>query len=173
MLHACLQVNFEPGNRVSWGDVQLELLQYHFHTPSEHAWDGQRSAMEAHLVHRNTATGMEWSCACASFLTVQSSSSWGVGRPAQQHGGAIKGADRQQQQAQNQGQHATTQQQQPKQQNDAEGSSTILFVAVNNMYKYASAQTTQSKKGIWLTCSYCNVVSAVSLLTLLLQVALL
>jgi carbonic anhydrase len=52
-----MQVNFEPGNRVTWGDAQLELLQYHFHTPSEHAWDGQRSAMEAHLVHRNTATG--------------------------------------------------------------------------------------------------------------------
>lgn len=53
----CLQVNFEPGNSVAWGDAQLELLQFHFHTPSEHAWDGQRSAMEAHLVHRNTATG--------------------------------------------------------------------------------------------------------------------
>lgn len=52
-----IQVNFEPGNSVAWGDAQLELLQFHFHTPSEHAWDGQRSAMEAHLVHRNTATG--------------------------------------------------------------------------------------------------------------------
>lgn len=57
MLCAVLQVNFQPGNIVSWGNAQLELLQYHFHTPSEHAWDGQRSAMEAHLVHRNTATG--------------------------------------------------------------------------------------------------------------------
>jgi carbonic anhydrase len=57
MLCAVLQVNFQPGNSVSWGDAQLELLQYHFHTPSEHAWDGQRSAMEAHLVHKNTATG--------------------------------------------------------------------------------------------------------------------
>eukprot|EP00878_Enallax_costatus_P019696 GHUV01020786.1.p1 GENE.GHUV01020786.1~~GHUV01020786.1.p1 ORF type:complete len:333 (+),score=85.23 GHUV01020786.1:274-1272(+) len=52
-----IQVNFQPGNSVSWGQQQLELLQYHFHTPSEHAWDGQRSAMEAHLVHRNMSTG--------------------------------------------------------------------------------------------------------------------
>ncbi|KAF6251940.1 alpha carbonic anhydrase [Scenedesmus sp. NREL 46B-D3] len=52
-----IQVNFEPGNSVSWGGAQLQLLQYHFHTPSEHAWGGQRRAMEAHLVHRERATG--------------------------------------------------------------------------------------------------------------------
>ncbi|KAF8073239.1 ecaA [Scenedesmus sp. PABB004] len=52
-----IQVNFEPGNVLSWRGEQLELLQFHFHTPSEHAFDGRRAAMEAHLVHRNPATG--------------------------------------------------------------------------------------------------------------------
>jgi carbonic anhydrase len=32
---------------------RLELLQYHFHEPGEHAVSGRRGAMEAHLVHRD------------------------------------------------------------------------------------------------------------------------
>jgi carbonic anhydrase len=39
------------------GGAQLELLQFHFHTPSEHAFDGERAAMEVHLVHKNKVTG--------------------------------------------------------------------------------------------------------------------
>lgn len=35
------------------GDVPYKLLQFHFHTPSEHARKGERYAMEAHLVHKN------------------------------------------------------------------------------------------------------------------------
>lgn len=31
---------------------QLELLQFHFHTPSEHAFSGNRYPMEVHLVHK-------------------------------------------------------------------------------------------------------------------------
>lgn len=61
-LHCCPtlnQVNFEPSaaNSITWHGTQLQLLQYHFHTPSEHSIDGQRAAMEAHLVHRNADTG--------------------------------------------------------------------------------------------------------------------
>lgn len=33
------------------GDVPYKLLQFHFHTPSEHARKGERYAMEAHFVH--------------------------------------------------------------------------------------------------------------------------
>lgn len=33
------------------------LLQFHFHTPSEHTLDGKHLAMEAHLVHKNLETG--------------------------------------------------------------------------------------------------------------------
>jgi carbonic anhydrase len=35
------------------GDVPYKLLQFHFHTPSEHARDGERFAMEVHLVHKS------------------------------------------------------------------------------------------------------------------------
>lgn len=47
---ACWQVNFKPGNIATVGGVELELLQFHFHTPSEHAMDGKRAPMEVHLV---------------------------------------------------------------------------------------------------------------------------
>jgi len=35
------------------GDIPYKLLQLHFHTPSEHAINGQRAAMEVHLVHQS------------------------------------------------------------------------------------------------------------------------
>lgn len=35
------------------GDVPYALLQFHFHTPSEHARQGQRYPMEVHLVHQS------------------------------------------------------------------------------------------------------------------------
>jgi carbonic anhydrase len=35
------------------GDVPYSLLQFHFHTPSEHARQGQRYPMEVHLVHQS------------------------------------------------------------------------------------------------------------------------
>jgi carbonic anhydrase len=46
-----------PSVRTGAGDKSLELLQYHFHTPSEHTIDGIHSSMEVHLVHKNTKTG--------------------------------------------------------------------------------------------------------------------
>ncbi|MES9978664.1 MAG: carbonic anhydrase family protein [Candidatus Thiodiazotropha sp. 6PLUC5] len=35
------------------GDHPYKLLQFHFHTPSEHAREGQRYPMEVHLVHKS------------------------------------------------------------------------------------------------------------------------
>lgn len=55
--HGTMQVNFQPGNLAFIDDMELELLQFHFHAPSEHAIDGKRYAMEVHLVHKNKATG--------------------------------------------------------------------------------------------------------------------
>ena len=52
-----LQVRFRPGNIWHLGSRQLELLQFHFHSPSEHAMDGRRDAMEAHLVHKDKDKG--------------------------------------------------------------------------------------------------------------------
>lgn len=34
------------------GDTRYELLQFHFHTPSEHQVDGRRAPLEQHLVHQ-------------------------------------------------------------------------------------------------------------------------
>jgi carbonic anhydrase len=48
-----IQVDAPPGNTITVGGETYELAQFHFHTPSEHAIDGTRQAMELHLVHRN------------------------------------------------------------------------------------------------------------------------
>jgi carbonic anhydrase len=47
-----LQVNLPGGDRLSVGDEEYELLQFHLHTPSEHTVKGVRFPMEAHFVHR-------------------------------------------------------------------------------------------------------------------------
>ena len=56
--HGTMQVNFEEGKYTTTVDGRtLNLVQFHFHTPSEHAIDGQHSAMEVHLVHQDVDTG--------------------------------------------------------------------------------------------------------------------
>lgn len=55
--HGTMQVNFPAGQTCSLGDREFELLQFHFHAPSEHSMDGVRGAMEVHLVHKDKATG--------------------------------------------------------------------------------------------------------------------
>lgn len=47
-----IQVNFPEGNYATIGGVKYNLLQYHFHTTSEHTLDGQSFPLEAHLVHK-------------------------------------------------------------------------------------------------------------------------
>jgi carbonic anhydrase len=47
-----VQVNYAPGSGITVGGKRFELLQFHFHTPSEHALGGHRAALEAHLVHK-------------------------------------------------------------------------------------------------------------------------
>lgn len=39
-------------NKLRLKGREFNLVQFHFHTPSEHAFDGLRFPMEAHLVHR-------------------------------------------------------------------------------------------------------------------------
>jgi carbonic anhydrase len=50
-----IQANYAPGSSMTVGGEKYELLQFHFHTPSEHQIAGKASAMEVHLVHRNAA----------------------------------------------------------------------------------------------------------------------
>lgn len=46
-----IQANVKEGSGLAIGKARYELKQFHFHTPSEHAVDGKRTAMEAHFVH--------------------------------------------------------------------------------------------------------------------------
>jgi carbonic anhydrase len=48
-----VQVNYDAGSWLEAGDTRYELVQFHFHRPSEEVIDGQRFAMVAHLVHRD------------------------------------------------------------------------------------------------------------------------
>ncbi|MCB1652117.1 MAG: carbonic anhydrase family protein [Alphaproteobacteria bacterium] len=47
-----VQINFAPGSKLEVGGITYDLLQLHFHTPSEHYLDGAPYPMEMHLVHK-------------------------------------------------------------------------------------------------------------------------
>ena len=49
-----LQVNYAPGSYIVLEGQQYQLLQFHFHTPSEHEIGSQSFPMEGHLVHKNS-----------------------------------------------------------------------------------------------------------------------
>ncbi|MBU0946840.1 MAG: carbonic anhydrase family protein [Proteobacteria bacterium] len=50
-----VQVNYAPGSSITVDGHTYNLLQFHFHTPSENTVKGQFFAMEAHLVHSDDA----------------------------------------------------------------------------------------------------------------------
>lgn len=50
-----IQVNYPPGSWVKIGEQKYDLLQFHFHTPSEHTVNNRAAGMELHLVHKNQA----------------------------------------------------------------------------------------------------------------------
>lgn len=59
-LKVCLmlvQVTPQKGNTAQAAGNEMDLVQWHFHTPSEHTFDGQKKSMEAHLVHKDRRTG--------------------------------------------------------------------------------------------------------------------
>jgi len=51
-----IQVIYAPGSFIEVGGHRYELVQFHFHKPSEESIDGRRQAMVAYLVH-NDAEG--------------------------------------------------------------------------------------------------------------------
>jgi carbonic anhydrase len=48
-----VQVNYGEGDTLTVGGEAYQLVQYHFHAPSEHTVNHQHFPMEMHLVHRN------------------------------------------------------------------------------------------------------------------------
>lgn len=52
-----IQFNYDSGSSITVNGVQYDLLQFHFHTHSEHLVNGTSYPMEVHLVHKNAASG--------------------------------------------------------------------------------------------------------------------
>lgn len=46
-----VQADFAPGSTMTSGDMTFNLIQIHFHTPSEHAISGKRYPLTGHFVH--------------------------------------------------------------------------------------------------------------------------
>lgn len=49
--------NVPEGGRLVRGNKTYDLLQYHFHAPSEHKVEGEAYPMEVHFVHKDAKTG--------------------------------------------------------------------------------------------------------------------
>ncbi|CCG39732.1 carbonic anhydrase [Magnetospirillum molischianum] len=52
-----IQVNQAPGNFITFEGERYDLIQYHFHTPSEHTVNGKPAPLEVHLVHKGVESG--------------------------------------------------------------------------------------------------------------------
>lgn len=48
-----VQVNYDGGSSIDVDGSEYNLVQFHFHTPSEHTVEGRSYGNEMHLVHRN------------------------------------------------------------------------------------------------------------------------
>ena len=53
-----IQANATPGSWTDLGGKRFELLQFHFHHPSEHQVDGRPYSMEVHFVHKSAEGGL-------------------------------------------------------------------------------------------------------------------
>ena len=49
-----IQINYAPGSFITVDGKQYELVQFHFHKPSEEKLNGKSYDMVAHLVHKDT-----------------------------------------------------------------------------------------------------------------------
>ncbi len=48
-----IQVNVAPGSELLFEGKRYELIQFHFHTPSENTFEGLHYPLETHFVHRD------------------------------------------------------------------------------------------------------------------------
>ncbi len=52
-----VQVDVDAGSSITYQGITYNLLQFHFHHPSEHTVNGQAADMEIHFVHQNPHSG--------------------------------------------------------------------------------------------------------------------
>jgi carbonic anhydrase len=52
-----IQINMPEGSSITREGKVYDLLQFHFHAPSEHLIDGKSYPMEVHFVHKNKKDG--------------------------------------------------------------------------------------------------------------------
>lgn len=52
-----IQVDVAAGSAIIYNGIRYDLLQFHFHAPSEHTIDGEAAPMEIHFVHRDANSG--------------------------------------------------------------------------------------------------------------------
>lgn len=48
-----VQVNYDPGSYIELDNTRYDVVQFHYHAPSEHTVDGESFPAELHIVHRN------------------------------------------------------------------------------------------------------------------------
>ena len=48
-----IQINYAGADTLTLGGISYQLVQYHFHGPSEHTVDGKHFPMEMHMVHKS------------------------------------------------------------------------------------------------------------------------
>ena len=61
-----IQVTPPPGSSITVGDHTYDLLQFHFHSPSEEAISGKRTPLVAHFVHTDAPPSSRRSAATTS-----------------------------------------------------------------------------------------------------------
>ncbi|WP_394889823.1 carbonic anhydrase [Mesorhizobium sp. AaZ16] len=52
-----IQINLPEGSTLTRGGKTYDLLQFHFHSPSEHLVEGKTFPLEVHFVHKNRESG--------------------------------------------------------------------------------------------------------------------
>ena len=50
-----IQITNDALMTIEFGGIDYELIQYHFHAPSEHTIDGEHSPLEVHFVHQSAS----------------------------------------------------------------------------------------------------------------------
>lgn len=53
-----VQVNYDAGSYIELDTVRYDVLQFHYHAPSEHTVDGKEFPAELHIVHKNEDGGL-------------------------------------------------------------------------------------------------------------------